>query len=399
MMQAHFDNAPCGYFSFFDDGTIYMVNNTLCTLLGYSKEELANKKVESIFTLPTRIFYQTHFFPLVKMHGHAEEIFISLLTRQGEHLPVLLNAKRESGENPSTACSFIVVANRKKFEDELIAARKEAETALRENTLLLKAKADLQSHAKRLDEQIDVVNRQNHELKQLNHVITHSLKEPLRKMLLYTEKVGGFDLGGEVGDNLIKLTKASAQMHHIVAGLQQYVWLNDEPVVFAPIELGDVITTAADHLQQELKSDLLVLETSEMPLIDGDRKQLELLFYHLFANAVKFKKDEKAYVSVTASTIQQNKFNNIEGKYQYEDYIKLEISDKGIGFDDSFGETIFELFRKLHFSEGIGLGLALCKKITANHFGFIKAKSKINEGTVMTVMLPISQRNHQQADV
>src|SRR5688500_17250777 len=95
MMEDIFDNAPAGYFSFFDDGTIYLVNQTSCSLLGYNKEELAGKNIETISTIATRIFYQTHFFPLIKMHGHAKEIFVSLQTKGSDHLPVLLNARRE----------------------------------------------------------------------------------------------------------------------------------------------------------------------------------------------------------------------------------------------------------------------------------------------------------------
>src|SRR5687768_7392412 len=187
MTEDSLDKAPCGYFSFGDDGTVRTVNATLCALLGFRKEELAGKNVESFFTLPTRIFYQTHFFPLVKMQGHAEEIFISLLCSDGEQLPVLLNAKRMDWEGSVvTCCSFIIVRNRKKYEDELVAARKTAEKALNENVDLLKVKNELQRQASELDKQVQLVNRQNDELRQFSHVISHSLREPLRKILMFS---------------------------------------------------------------------------------------------------------------------------------------------------------------------------------------------------------------------
>ena len=62
-MKDLFEDAPNGYFSFFDNGKLHVVNETLCQLLGYKKEELHQKNVETIFTISTRIFYQTHFFP------------------------------------------------------------------------------------------------------------------------------------------------------------------------------------------------------------------------------------------------------------------------------------------------------------------------------------------------
>ena len=69
MLEDFLENSPAGYFSFLDDGTLYTVNQTLCELLGYSKEDLQNKHVETIFTIPTRIFYQTHFFSTCKDAG------------------------------------------------------------------------------------------------------------------------------------------------------------------------------------------------------------------------------------------------------------------------------------------------------------------------------------------
>ena len=118
------------------------INETLCIALGYTKQELTGKKLDIIFTIATRIFYQTHFFPLLKMQEHAEEIFISLQTKDKEEIPVLLNAERIiiNGETRLVHAG-IVVRNRKKFEDELIAAKKSAEAALKENTALNTGKA------------------------------------------------------------------------------------------------------------------------------------------------------------------------------------------------------------------------------------------------------------------
>jgi sigma-B regulation protein RsbU (phosphoserine phosphatase) len=395
MIEEAFDKGPGGYFSFFDNGIISLVNETCCSLLGYDKQELAEKNVETIFTLPTRIFYQTHFFPLVKMQGYAEEIFLSLLTKDGVHLPVLLNAKRiETDKGACIACVFIVVTNRKKFEDELVAARKEAEAALRENTSLLEAKADLQRHTEKLDTQIHVVNQQNHELKQLNHVITHSLKEPVRKILLFADKLKEDLLPGLAHNNLSRLTRATIQMRSIVLGLQQYVWLNDAPVSLQMLNLEEAVKKAEEKLREELKENELELQTGPLPAIEADAAQIELLLYHLLSNSVRFKKGEKAVVTIKASIVQQNRFTNVEGKYQYGDFVKLEVIDEGTGFDPVHTISVFELFKKLQPNEGIGLGLALCKKITENHFGQISAESSPGKGTIIIIILPVSHAFH-----
>ena len=392
MTDSYLDKAPCGYFSFADDSILTSVNATLCSVLGYEKEELQGKNVESIFSLPTRIFYQTHFFPLLKMQEHAEEIFISLLTKDKQHLPVLLNAKRQQVDSKFyNICAFIVVHNRKKFEDELVAARHAAEKALNENSALLLAKAELQTHTERLDAHIVRVNKQNDKLKQFSRVVSHDLQEPLRKILLYTSKLQGLPPQENNFETrtLDRLIRAAEQMRKTVSGLQQFIWLNETPARFAPVNLNAIWKAAEKQLEEELGSGLLEIHSDQLPELTADAHQLQLLFYHIFSNAFKFKKKEKAPVFITTTLIRQNKFRALKEKYQYEDFVKLEIRDEGTGFDPLHKEDIFELFKRQHYTEGKGLGLSLCKLIVENHHGLISADSQLNEGTIITILLPL----------
>ena len=88
LMDSLLDNAPCGYLAFTDDGIIRMVNHTLAELLGQTPEQLHGQRVESILTVGARIFYQTHFFPVLKLHGEAEEVYLTLRTHGGADIPV-----------------------------------------------------------------------------------------------------------------------------------------------------------------------------------------------------------------------------------------------------------------------------------------------------------------------
>ena len=394
MTAAVFDRAPCGYFSFTDDGTVQEVNHTLCHLTGYAKEDLVGRSVETLFTLPTRIFYQTHLFPLVKMQGHAEELFITLLTKANDYLPVLLNAQRVEVDGAAhTVCAFIVVHHRKQFEDELVAARKEAERALQENTDLQKAKQALQLQAERLDAQMQMVEKQNYELKQLNRVVSHDLREPLRKILVYADKLKAMlaekENTGHLYKDIDRLHRASLLMQTTVSGLQQYVWLNDKAGQFTRVDLNGLVKRAQQKLEEEVGAGVLHLNVDPLPLLEGDEGQLELLLYHLLSNALKFRKGAVAQVRVWATIIQKNRFKAVEGKYKYEDYVKLEVRDEGIGFDPTFRNDAFDLFKRVSYMEGRGLGLALCKKIAENHFGSISADSKEGAYTTITVLLPV----------
>lgn len=124
------NTAPCGFLSFTDDGTISVVNATLSKLLGYEPDELVGQRIELILPIAGRIFYQTHFFPLLKLQGKAEELYFSLRARQGNQVPVLVNAVRqERAGSCFNDCVFVPMSQRIQYEDELLQAKKIAEAA------------------------------------------------------------------------------------------------------------------------------------------------------------------------------------------------------------------------------------------------------------------------------
>ena len=61
-----FENAPCGYLSLGPDGCIDKVNTTFCEWTGYAKNEVVGRHLRSLFTVASRIFYETHFAPLLR---------------------------------------------------------------------------------------------------------------------------------------------------------------------------------------------------------------------------------------------------------------------------------------------------------------------------------------------
>ena len=69
------DNAPCGFVTTLPDGTIASVNQTFLTWTGFDREWLlGGHKFQDLLTVPGRIFYETHFRPLLHMQGFVNEI-------------------------------------------------------------------------------------------------------------------------------------------------------------------------------------------------------------------------------------------------------------------------------------------------------------------------------------
>ena len=137
-MDELLNTAPCGFVAFADDGTILDVNGTLLGWLGHERERLLGEHVEALLPPAGRIFYQTHFFPLLKLHNRAEEVYLSLRARDGADLPVMANAARAArGGAHVNDCVFVPMRQRRRFEDELLAAKREAEEANRVKDALI----------------------------------------------------------------------------------------------------------------------------------------------------------------------------------------------------------------------------------------------------------------------
>ncbi|HEX6159650.1 MAG TPA: histidine kinase dimerization/phospho-acceptor domain-containing protein, partial [Thermoanaerobaculia bacterium] len=124
--MSELDLVPCGIASFDDDGKVLSVNATLLDLLGYERGEVLGAHVQMMLAPASRVFYSTHLFPLLKLYGVADEIYLTLRAKDGRDVPVLLNGRRR---DDVTTCAFLRTLLRDRYEDELLAARRVAEQA------------------------------------------------------------------------------------------------------------------------------------------------------------------------------------------------------------------------------------------------------------------------------
>ncbi|HVG14225.1 MAG TPA: ATP-binding protein [Chitinophagaceae bacterium] len=395
-MPDSINDIPCIYFSSSADGFILQASDSLCQCLGYTRDELVGRKLESIFTLSTRIFQQTHFYPLLQLNGQAEELYITLRSKDGADIPMLTNATQtERNGNIIIQFAGITLTKRKKFEDEIIAAKKAAERALNENTSLKAAQEELQKRAEELDNQIGLTEQQNRELRQFNHVATHTLQEPLRKLLLFSSQILETGEHKASETSVQKIRRTVEDMNAKLKGLQQYVWLTNEEFEWDNVDLLVLTEQARQQVELENPDVTIELQTEAIPRIRANSKQMQFLLKELLLNAIRFRKPGNiADVKMYASTLLLNKFRQLPGKYRYTEILKLEIRDNGIGFDDKYGDQAFELFRKLHLTDGQGVGLSLCKKIVENHGGSISIESQKDVGTTVIILLPLAREIH-----
>lgn len=385
--------APCGIFSIAEDGCIILANDYCSKLLEYHPGELTGKNISELLTLAGKIFYQTHFYPLVKLHQHAEEIFLNLQTKLKKDVPVVLNAVvTKTGTCLAIVCSFVQVPNRRKYEDEILMASKQAEEALRRNKALEEVKHALEIQQKELDKQVTLLKFQNNELLQLSNVISHDLQEPIRKLIFYSHELIEGNLQNDRKVQALSVIKRSSiRLKSLVLNLQEYLGLSALDSDKKPIDLTGVIQDELGKLHKSHPSIQVKAEITPLPLIVGDKNQLQFMFYHLLKNAFEHGTTGNSLdLCIKAVVIKENLFSSRYDKYTYVDYVKITIADKGPGFENIYNEYIFDFVKKLKSGvDSVGFGLSFCKKIVENHFGKITADSGVGAGSTFTVMLPV----------
>lgn len=230
------------------------------------------------------------------------------------------------------------------------------------------------------------LTRSNTDLLHFANVVSHDLREPLRKIKIFNTflKDGKeADFNENKKKYLYKIDQSSQRMESIIEGILSYSTLDKTQQPIEKIDLNEVIENIKVDLELIIKEKNAILVTSDLPEIDGAPILITQLFYNLMQNALKFSKaDQSPRVIITSS------FITLDGV----DCVQIKIKDNGIGLEPAFYERIFTAFERLHSKDeykGNGLGLALCRKIVKRHNGSITAGGEKDNGAEFIVRLPL----------
>lgn len=232
------------------------------------------------------------------------------------------------------------------------------------------------------------LQRSNDDLLQFAHVASHDLKEPIRKIKIFTNMIENEYAANIPPKGIVYLDKvqnATDRMFSMVEGVLAYSTINSAE---RPIEKVDLNATL-EHIETDLEVIMTqkeaVIKREQLPLIEGASVLLYQLFYNLINNAFKFAKaQEPSVIEITSSIIEKNRVS----------FIRIKVADNGIGIDPDYSNKIFDAFTRLNAKdkyEGTGLGLALCKKIVERHHGTIAVDGEMNVGATFTIELPLKQ--------
>jgi PAS domain S-box-containing protein len=226
----------------------------------------------------------------------------------------------------------------------------------------------------------------NRELQDFAYVASHDLQEPLRKIVVFGERLKekcGDTLGAEPRDYLERMQKAAARMQTLINDLLAFSRVTTKARPFAPVDLAQITREVVNDLEARIEEVKGRVEIGELPVIESEALQMRQLLQNLIGNALKFRRAEvPPVVRVSA-----RKFSDAAGR----ELCELMVSDNGIGFDEKYLDRIFNVFQRLHTRtefEGNGMGLAIVKKIALYHGGDITAKSQPGTGATFVLTLP-----------
>jgi two-component system, chemotaxis family, CheB/CheR fusion protein len=234
----------------------------------------------------------------------------------------------------------------------------------------------------------------NIELLQFASVASHDLKEPLRKIHMFANLLNDKYLASNAAaaDYMQRIITSSARMTRLINDLLDFTRLSVNSA-FDQTDLNLVVEEVLSDLEIAIKERKAVIEVSSLPLAEVIPGQMRQVFQNLISNALKFsKKGEFPVIRITADKVDRcdtDAAPSPEGSF-----IRIVISDNGIGFDNQYAEKIFTIFQRLHSKEkyeGTGIGLAITKKIIERHNGVIAARSEEGKGTIFLMVLPQQQ--------
>jgi signal transduction histidine kinase len=235
---------------------------------------------------------------------------------------------------------------------------------------LVKTKEEYENQITALKNKLDLTNEESGRMVVL---LSHDLKEPIRGITSFVSLLDKSLSGTNTNEKEREYLHYIKRNANIIAGhidhLLKYIQLDNNIKDVNEIDLNDLVREVKEDIMQKRKDKNVVLSYNKLPKVRANKEMMNLLFYNLLDNAIKFNKNSPLI------KIDYNKNNNKP---------EIAITDNGIGISDENKEKVFELFRKEHMNntyDGWGVGLSMSRKIVNQLGGDIKIEDNSNGGT------------------
>ena len=240
--------------------------------------------------------------------------------------------------------------------------------------------------------------RSNQNLEEFAYAASHDLKEPLRKIQIFSDRLKhrlSDNLPDEANTYFNRIQHATHRMKTLVDDLLMYSHVSIGTEKDEMINLNEKVKHVLEDLELEIEEKKASISVEALPTIRGHRRQLQQVFQNLISNAIKYTRPGlQPQVNITCRVVNTDELAvPITMDKENKPYYLVEVKDNGIGFNPGDAERIFTVFTRLHHIEehtGTGLGLSIARKVVENHGGYIWAESQPGQGAVFKILFPVA---------
>jgi light-regulated signal transduction histidine kinase (bacteriophytochrome) len=246
-------------------------------------------------------------------------------------------------------------------------------------TLNAKLEMRVAERTRELQDANETLQRMNEDLKYFSYAAAHDLQEPLRSVVTYNQLLKR-DFGEHLPPAAHRFLQFSAdnalRMQELVAGLSEY-WQASErgEDERREVSCNEAVESALKNLGS-LSGSGAEVSVDPLPTVFGEPVMMIQLFQNLIGNAVKYRCERPLVIHISA---QREEANWV-----------FAVADNGIGIAPAYHELIFGVFKRLHGRNlpGVGIGLALCRKMVERHGGRIWVESEEGRGATFKFTIP-----------
>ncbi len=390
-LQDLFDNAPCGYLSTRPDGRILRSSHVLGEWLGVGRDALVGRRFQDLLSIAGKIYFETHFAPLLRMQGRFNEVALDLVHADRTKVPVLVNAverRDEDGRPRSLRLTIFKAEDRRRYETELLAARE----ALRVLNEMQEGRIE-EAVVERLKLEESLRQAQKMEaVGQLTGGLAHDFNNLLTGIMGNLELIRVRSAQGRAGHELDRYVlaalgaakRAAALTHRLLAFSRRQ---NLDP---KPTNVNRLIADIEELLRRAVEPTVTLEVVGATGLWTAlvDANQLESALLNLCINSRDAMPDGGRITVETANKWIDDHASRLHDLPKGQ-YLSVCVTDTGTGMSKDVVEHAFEpFFTTKPIGVGTGLGLSMVFGFAKQSGGQVRIYSEVGQGTTICIYLP-----------